>query len=51
MVNFGQNGCISAILFVLGQKWFYSGKSGCFRIKVVAFGQSGCIREKVGVFG
>ena len=46
MVIFGQSGCISAILFVLGQKWFYSGKSGCFRIKVVAFGQSGCIRAK-----
>ena len=38
---------------VFGQKWFYSGKSGCNREKVVVFGQkllflrkTGCIRVK-----
>ena len=35
----------------LGQKWFFSGKIGCVRAKVVTFGQKGCIRAKVVVFG
>ena len=41
-----------------GQKWLYSGKSGCIQAKVVLFGQNwlysgkiGCIRAKVGVVG
>ena len=32
---------------VFGQKWLYSGKSGCIRVKVVVFGQRPCIRAKV----
>ena len=40
-------------MVVFGQKWLYSGKSGCICAKVVVFGQkflysgkSGCIRAK-----
>ena len=33
-----------------GQKWLYSGKSGCIGAKEV-FVQSGCIWAKVVVFG
>ena len=36
---------------VFGQKWLYSGKSGCVRARIVVFGQSGCNRDKVVVFG
>ena len=44
-------------MVVVGQKWYYSGKSGfiqtngCIRAKVVVLGQSGCIRAKVVLFG
>ena len=38
-------------MVVIGRKWFYSGKSGCIRAKVVVFGQSGTIGPKVVVFG
>ena len=38
-------------MVVLGQKWLYSGKSGCNRVKSVVFGQSGCIQAKVVVIG
>ena len=38
-------------MVVFGQKWLYSGKSGCVRVKVVVVGQSGCIRPEVLVFG
>ena len=33
-------------MVVFGQKWLYSGKSGCIRAKMVVFGQGGCIRAK-----
>ena len=33
-------------MVVIGRKWFYSGKSGYIRGKVVVFGQIGCIRQK-----
>ena len=44
-------------MVVFGQKWLYSGKSGCTLAKVVVFGQSDCIPAnwlfsvKVVVFG
>ena len=38
-------------MVVFGQKWLYSGKSGCILAKVVVFGQSGCVQAKVVVFG
>ena len=38
VVLFGQSICIRARVVVLGQKWLYSGKSGCNRGKVVVFG-------------
>ena len=31
--------------------WLYSGKIGCFGVKVLEFGQGSCIRAKVVVFG
>ena len=34
-------------MVVIGQRWLYSGKSGCILAKVVVFGQSGCICAKV----
>ena len=37
------------VLFV--QKWFYSGRSGSIREKVVVFGQSCCARANVVVIG
>ena len=57
MVVFGQSSCFGANVFfeikmvVLGLKWLYLDKSGCFREKVVEFGQSGCIRASVLVIG
>ena len=45
MVVFGQSVCTQAKVVVFGQKWLYSGKSGCIRVrcfltgKVVVFGQ------------
>ena len=57
MVVFEQSGCIR-------EKWLFSGKSRCIRVKVVVFGKSGCnwakclylgksrcIRAKIVVFG
>ena len=38
-------------MVVFGQKWLYSGKSGCIRGKVEVFGKSGCNGAKVVVFG
>ena len=46
MIVLVQNGFVWANVVVFGQKWFYSGKIGCFRAKVVIFGQSGCIGTK-----
>ena len=45
------------MVVVFRQKWFYSGKYGCIRAKVVVFRQIGCIRAmwlysgRVVVFG
>ena len=50
MVVFRQSGCIRAKVVAFGQKWLFSGKSGCIRIKDVVFGQSGCIRVKLVFF-
>ena len=36
---------------LIGKKWFYSGKSGCIRTKVVVFGQKWLYLCKVVVFG
>ena len=33
-------------MVLFGQKWFYLGKSGCIRAKVVVFRNSGCFRAK-----
>ena len=48
----------SGKVVVFGQKWFYSGKSGCTWAKVVEFGQkwlysckSCCNRAKMDLFG
>ena len=38
-------------MVVIGQKWFYSGKSGCIRAKWLYSVKSGCILAKVVVFG
>ena len=38
-------------MVVFAKRWFYSGKSGGIREKVVVIGQGGCIRVKVVVFG
>ena len=52
MVVIEKSGCIRAMWLysskvdVFGQKWLYSGKSGCVRAKVVVFVQSACIRAK-----
>ena len=52
-----QGCCIRAKVVLIGEKWLYSGKSGCIRVKwlysdkVVVFKQSGCSREKALVFG
>ena len=57
MVGFGQNGCLSAKVVVLGQsrcigqKWLYSCKAVVFWQGLVIFGQNCCIRAKVVVFG
>ena len=64
LVVFRKSGCIRATslysgkVVVLGQKWLYSGKSGCISRKVVVSGQkwlfsvkSGCVGVKVVVFG
>ena len=34
-------------MVVFGQKWFYSGKSGCTQANLLFLGQSGSIRAKV----
>ena len=33
-------------MVVFGQKWLYSGKSGCIRAKVVVYGQGGYNQAK-----
>ena len=38
-------------MVVFGKKWFYSGKSGCIRVKVDVVGQRGSNQAKVVVFG
>ena len=38
-------------MVVLGQKWLYSGRSGCILVKFFYSGKSGCIRAKVDLFG
>ena len=44
-------------MVVFGQKWLYSGRSGCipaiwfYSGKVVVFGQNGCIWARVVVIG
>ena len=57
MIVFGQCGYIQAkvVVFVkklvaFGQKWLYSGKSGCSRERSDVFGQSGCIPDQFVVF-
>ena len=48
MVVFLQIGCncIRAKVVVIGQTFFYSGKSGCIRANRLYSGKSGCIRTK-----
>ena len=41
----------SGIVDVLGQKWLYSGISGCTRAKVVVIGQKWLYSSKVVEFG
>ena len=36
-------------MVIFGQKWFYSGKSGCNIAKVVVFGQKWLYSGKIGV--
>ena len=38
-------------MVIFGQKWLYSGESGCIRENMFVFGQRDCIRAKVVVFG
>ena len=38
-------------MVLFGQKWFYSGESGCIRVKVVVFGQKLLYFGEVFVFG
>ena len=47
----GQKCLFSGIVVLLGQKWLYSGKSGCILAEVVVFEQSGGIRVKAVLFG
>ena len=64
MVVIGKELLYSGKVFVFGQKWLFSDKSGCIRSnvavfgqkwlysgKVPLFGQRGCIRVKVVVIG
>ena len=37
-------------MIVFGQKFLYSGKSGCIRAKLLYWGKSGCIPENVVLF-
>ena len=52
VVVIGQSGGIRAKVVVFGQKWLYSGRSGCIWVKllssakVVVFGKSECIQAK-----
>ena len=41
----------SGKVVVFGQKWFYSGRSGSTRAKLMLFGQNCCVRTKVVLFG
>ena len=47
MVVIGQGCCIWAKEDVFGQKWLYSGKRGCIRVKVIVFRQIGSVRAKL----
>ena len=38
-------------MVVFGQKWLYSGRSGCIPAKWLYLGKSGCYRSTVVVFG
>ena len=40
MVVIGHKLFYSSKVVIFGQKWMYSGKSGCIRAKVVVFGQN-----------
>ena len=51
VVAFGKRESIRAKVVLIGQKLFYTGRSGSIRAKVVVFGQSSCIRAKVLVIG
>ena len=51
MVAFRQKFLYSGKVVVLGQIWFYPGRSGSIRAKLVVFGQSCCIRAKAVLFG
>ena len=53
MVLFGPKFLYSGKVVVFGQNWFYPGRSGSIRAKLVVFGQSGCLGKivKVVVFG
>ena len=46
MVVFEQSGCIRAKFVVFGQKWLYSGKSGCIREKVLCLGKVVVLGQK-----
>ena len=43
MFVIGQSGGSRAKVVVFGQKWLYSGKSGCIRAKWLYSGKNGCI--------
>ena len=51
MVLINQKGLFSGSVVVFGQKWLYSGKSGCNMAKAVVFGQKWLYSGKVVVFG
>ena len=45
-----KGGCIRTKVVVIGEKWFYSGKSGFIRAKWLYSGKSGSIPTKMVVF-
>ena len=51
MALFGKGSCIWKKLVVLGQKWMYSGKSGCVWLNWLYSVKNCCILEKAVVFG
>ena len=49
MVLINQKGLFAGSVVIFGQKWLYSGKSGCNMAKVVVFGQKWLYSGKIGV--